>query len=218
MAITLVTGTLGIGKTAFAVCRAIEANTAGGWVAANFHIDLPHPERFINLGTDPTEWWDKIYVGFNRSTEHPPFVVVLDEVSEICNQYARPSRDLETYLRHSDKIGHTIYMITQRAGHMFKTGRDLAAKKIFLFRFCGIRWYIRISEDGKMMCHIPRPVSILPAFGHYDTSAIVSPHRLHSYHTLPRREWILRRKNTGARRIALLLAALQIATLLVVAL
>lgn len=194
-----VTGQLGIGKTAFCVCRALECLDRGGYVFANFPLFLSENQkrRFFQLGHLPQEWVKQgIMRGYSRAVAHPPIVVIIDEMSEFASQYSKPDSALMTYLRHSDKIGHTVYLISQRVSHINKNARDLASTTLYLFRILGFRMYVHISAStSDTRSYFPRPFRIERAFGHYDTAAIVTPNSIPNVIPMPYRSFKYRQKS-----------------------
>lgn len=185
--IFLVSGVLGSGKTAFAVCQALHCD---GRVFANFPISgLSCP--FFLLPKSPNDWDASIFTGYRRSTKHPKIIVIIDELPEIADQFSRKQSALLSYLRHSDKIGHTVYIISQRPGHTMKTIRQLAATTYYIFFVLAKRFIVKIDSRGKTI-GVPRPLKISEAFGHYDTAEIVSPTLGIKPHFLPLRAFRLR--------------------------
>lgn len=209
--IEIISGFLGSGKTASVVAHIVQSKPYK--VYANF--PLRGVKNTVLLSCKPEEWAEQgIYQGFRRDMAHPEIVVALDEMPEIVSQYDKPDSALLTYLRHSDKIGHHVYIIAQRVGHIPKTLRELAERIIFIFRIGGMRWYLRINKDGKKSALFPRPLSIKAAFGHYDTASIVSPHEVPSVLWLPRKGWLARVRCAKWRAVIFLFFLLDLAAVL----
>jgi zona occludens toxin len=144
MAITLITGTPGSGKTLYAVSLLRKEAKAGRRLVVDGIRDLALDHEFVD-GEWVRDWMNRC--------QHNDFIVI-DEVQRIWPPQSvsvKVGPDIEALHVHRHK-GVDFLIITQHPQRLHKTIRDLVGRHVHVRRMFGMRWAMLYEWDH---CHNP---------------------------------------------------------------
>lgn len=136
MAVYLLTGKLGSGKSLAAVGRAREYAIQGRRIVSNFHMDLSSCARsrdsklaraFVEVIPPRPSSADLLALGRGGSGEHDAGLLILDECSTFLNARSWSDKDRQAvidWFLHSRKRAWDIILITQHASQLDKQVRE----------------------------------------------------------------------------------------------
>ena len=197
-AIEIITGTLGGGKTLFAVERIYWHIRAGGWVYTNIEV---HPEEFakrlaaeglefdparlVILTGDPREFHKQI----SRGTKDSVVMLVIDEAGLSFNSrdWAKTDKANLTFNTLVRKLDILLLYVSQEINDVDKQFRKKAGKL----------WVCRNFRHYHLMGVIPMPIPMMFRVCFDNSTGSSKPRKLHSEITI-RRSWACGLYNTDA--------------------
>ena len=193
MAIHCITGTVGSGKTVYAVSLMIAALREGHLVSSNIalkNLSKYDMRNYLLMSDDELQDYGRWRVGSARGSGGDlRYLIFIDEASEWFDSVGANNEDVEklvSWLRHSDKQGCDVYLITQHIMMLHRrlrmlvasyfVGRNLAEWVIpgLGFKLPGMRGYSFFSQldrDGRTSLAKPVIFYRPPYYRHYDTAS-----------------------------------------------